>query len=88
MYQDKFSNKIEECDHTQICRTHPCPKLQAPKNGLVACNGWQTEYATMCKYYCYDGFALPPGFTAQHIVNCGATGMWSPSTQLRECILK
>ncbi|WAQ94731.1 SNED1-like protein [Mya arenaria] len=77
----------KECTFWITVTPHQCKPLQAPKHGAIACNGWKEQYARVCKFYCYSGYDLPPGFKPDTVINCGATGKWMPSNPFSECIL-
>ena len=69
-----------------LFKAYPCEDLVAPPNAVVSCNGWQTDYARVCKIYCMEGYYLAVGFTDDTVFNCGATGTWFPMMSLQECV--
>jgi len=69
-----------------LITAHQCPSLQTPTNGIVACNGWRTDYTNICRIYCLDGYVFPPGVDPESMFVCGATGKWMPGMAFEECI--
>lgn len=83
----KSSNGLSaECTFNISVKPFPCKTLDPPVNGMVMCNGWRTEYSQVCTFVCKKSFTFPPGFKADDIYVCGATGHWLPSHSLAECI--
>lgn len=83
----KPSNGLRaECKFKISIKPFPCKKMDPPANGFIICNGWRKDYSQICAFTCKTNYTLPPGFKADDIYVCGASGTWLPNKPVLECI--
>ncbi|KAH3752975.1 hypothetical protein DPMN_187602 [Dreissena polymorpha] len=84
----KSSNGLTaECTFNIRIKPHPCKQLPSISNGVLVCNGWETEYTNICKYYCLTNYTYPVGLSKDTAFVCGASGNWLPFATVGSCIL-
>ncbi|XP_078597010.1 E-selectin-like [Branchiostoma floridae x Branchiostoma japonicum] len=76
-----FNGLRSTCEFTVRVYPSPCPPLEPPAHGAVACNGWITRLGRVCKTFCQQGWTLPRGLEGKinQLYVCGAHGSWLPS---------
>ncbi|XP_053383501.1 uncharacterized protein LOC123539802 [Mercenaria mercenaria] len=60
--------------------------MDSPINGIILCNGWRKEYSHICIFACKQNHTLPPGYKADDVYVCGATGHWLPANPVPQCV--
>jgi len=63
----------------------PCPALTAPMHGILACNGWRTDFDNICRVSCLHGYTHPASVHPDTLYVCGATGNWMPAIAFDKC---
>ncbi|XP_060568382.1 sushi, von Willebrand factor type A, EGF and pentraxin domain-containing protein 1-like [Ruditapes philippinarum] len=85
----KPSNGLRaECKFNISVKPFPCKKMDAPTDGMILCNGWRQDYSQVCVFVCKTNYTLPPGYKADDIYVCGATGNWLPVNPVPHCVSK
>ncbi|XP_052260173.1 fibropellin-3-like [Dreissena polymorpha] len=75
-----------ECTFTIRIKPYPCKQLPSISNGVLVCNGFETEYTNICKYYCLTNYTYPVGLSKDTTFVCGASGNWLPFATVGSCI--
>ncbi|XP_056010719.1 sushi, nidogen and EGF-like domain-containing protein 1 isoform X4 [Ostrea edulis] len=57
----------------------PCKNLTAPKNGYLACNGWDTEFTRVCIAFCNGRTIMDSSHDIRTKYVCGGSGKWLPA---------
>ncbi|XP_035664407.1 sushi, nidogen and EGF-like domain-containing protein 1 [Branchiostoma floridae] len=81
----KPSNGLRSsCEFAIRVYPRPCPALDPPAHGALACNGWITRLGRMCKTFCQQGWTLPRGLEDKldQLYVCGAHGAWLPAATI------
>ena len=63
----------------------PCPALTVPMHGILACNGWRTDFDNICRVSCLHGYTHPASVHPDTLYVCGATGHWKPANVFDKC---
>ncbi|XP_056010717.1 sushi, von Willebrand factor type A, EGF and pentraxin domain-containing protein 1-like isoform X2 [Ostrea edulis] len=74
-----FNGLKSNCTFTIIVRPKPCKNLTAPKNGYLACNGWDTEFTRVCIAFCNGRTIMDSSHDIRTKYVCGGSGKWLPA---------
>ncbi|XP_071484069.1 uncharacterized protein [Diadema antillarum] len=79
------NGKTAVCSFRIEIEPHPCPSLDAPANGAIACDGWLG--GVFCNTFCNDRYDVPyvRGLTATTQYVCTHSGVWQPHSTVLDC---
>ncbi|XP_048244805.1 sushi, von Willebrand factor type A, EGF and pentraxin domain-containing protein 1-like isoform X2 [Haliotis rufescens] len=79
------STKWEYNGSTPFCEERPCPDLDLPENGALACDA--NLASSFCSMHCNDKYDVP--HTVPELYVCGySTGTWRPESTVKDCSLE